>query len=804
MKKGLFTRVEKAMIPVLVVGIFLMQSVSVSALEIFFEEDQSDKGTNWYGYINDFLIPEYGLADMETKELYYNTPPRADVSGLQEGCGIVGADFVDMTDDGKDDLVLYHTAYTWGNGGDYYGLVASLYTENGGTYNHEGDLWITDFGDVMGSGVSGIGYEHFQVGIVELDGSHYIWSEGNVNAYHADYTGFRVNLCGWIDNQFRMMFINGKTDGGSSGIAYSLKILNSDGTDEKIVEWADEEYWYYENDPSVIDASFDGCKNGADAIVEGYRELGFPEDPDISLYEQSYWALGCGEEYFPTYWSSDVVKRSVEFGTAGDRGNTLQFSISDYTGLLEKLNQEEQTDEVVWDYSITEEKGKTILHVVPASDVPEGKIYTINIFTNGNSITSEKSVYKVLSPENGYVQEYDFSTDLQLPSGNYTFLVGEAFQAITHSSDDGISYDYSETFKIAEDDPYGNEREYRRLLSEAIDSGDNPILNTGILENISARFRNFGMDVKQIEGVFSVLEEAPEPYLNLFLLTFYKYAFVDDDRFAFTTESEFVVDYDEEWDNEKVIEFFHEVGHAVENKRTMGIMENGTTFFYIGNSKQMISFMDNIEKDFEKKISELLTVWEDEFDGPLLTDEEREAYIKDIMKELFGPKRVKRDSSYVIKRPDNTELEEQELDAYYYILQLLDKEFTDRSNDVKGFANTWKTENDMGLLTSANMVYDSFPGWTNNKVFRHHINWLGTEQNLFGHGYPVDKDEYYWFQENGVINYKLLDEPFAEYFACMICKQTETDLLNRTYFSNLCQYFDQVSFELEDKYKNLL
>ena len=339
MNKGLFTRVEKAMIPVLVAGIFLMQCSSVPALELFFEEDPLDKGTNWYAYINDSLIPEYGLADMEDKELYYNTPQRADVSGLQEGCGIVGADIVDMTDDGKEDLVLYHTAYTWGNGGDYYGLVASLYTENGGTYNHEGDLWITDFGDVMGSGVSGIGYEHFQVGIVELDGSHYIWSEGNVNAYHADYTGFRVNLCGWIDNQFRMMFINGKTDGGSSGIAYSLKILNSDGTDEKIVEWADEEYWYYENDPSVIDASFNECENGADAIVEGYRELGFSDDPDISLYEQSYWDLGYGEEYFPTYWTSDIVKRSVEFGTVGDRGNVLQFSINDYTGLLEKLNQ---------------------------------------------------------------------------------------------------------------------------------------------------------------------------------------------------------------------------------------------------------------------------------------------------------------------------------------------------------------------------------------------------------------------------------------------------------------------------------
>ena len=57
---------------------------------------------------------------MEPKDLIwesYHYVPK-DFS-WEDSMGIVGADVVDLTDDGKKDLVLYRTDYMSGNGGEY-------------------------------------------------------------------------------------------------------------------------------------------------------------------------------------------------------------------------------------------------------------------------------------------------------------------------------------------------------------------------------------------------------------------------------------------------------------------------------------------------------------------------------------------------------------------------------------------------------------------------------------------------------------------------------------------------------------
>ena len=243
-------------------AIFMTAMASETDEDISLSASSSDRSSgslfNWRNYFEETLVPQYGYADMEPKDLIwesYHYVPK-DFS-WEDSMGIVGADVVDLTDDGKKDLVLYRTDYMSGNGGEYYGLSASLYTEDNGNVTSMGELWVTGFGNTMGDGISGFGYDHFRVGIVEVDGKPCIWTEGIVNSYRANRTGFCINVDGWDGSKFRLLKRIGKTDGGSSDQAYSLQTFNSNGGSSKEVFWSDGQFWHYhQNDSSVLDGEF--------------------------------------------------------------------------------------------------------------------------------------------------------------------------------------------------------------------------------------------------------------------------------------------------------------------------------------------------------------------------------------------------------------------------------------------------------------------------------------------------------------------------------------------------------------------
>ena len=154
-----------------------------------------------------------------------------------------------------------------------------------------------------------------------------------MNSYRANRTGFCINVDGWDGSKFRLLKRIGKTDGGSSDQAYSLQTFNANGGSSKEVFWSDGQFWHYhQNDSSVTGGPGNQCSSAGEAVVEIYKRLGLP-DPENSVYEQSYWDCGLGSQIFPTYWSTDTMKASVEFGTEGDRGDTLQFNIANHTKL---------------------------------------------------------------------------------------------------------------------------------------------------------------------------------------------------------------------------------------------------------------------------------------------------------------------------------------------------------------------------------------------------------------------------------------------------------------------------------------
>ena len=312
---------------------------SIHTDSVLLLDDPYEAEKFWRAYIRDILAAEYGYYKLAPQTLYFDQNSYRYTSsdpGWDTNTGILGADILDMTGNGKMDLVVYRMEIRRDYGTDYQTLIGSLYTEEEGAVVHQGDSELTYFNIVQGAGITRCGgFLSCRVGIIYADEKPYIWTEHNSNAYFANGAEFCANFTGWDGERFRLLMTNGKTDGGSSDIAYSLQTFNSDGTSVKNVFWADDGFWYYaDSDPLVTNISMErNISTEADAVTAGYRMLGLP-DPVQLRYPQAYYEIGAGAEIFPTYWSSDSLKASIEFGTRGNRGNTCEYYISDFTNLM--------------------------------------------------------------------------------------------------------------------------------------------------------------------------------------------------------------------------------------------------------------------------------------------------------------------------------------------------------------------------------------------------------------------------------------------------------------------------------------
>lgn len=300
------------------------------------------KNFDWYIYIRDELAPMYGYADMDqaSKKVDGETAFNAD-SGMRGWVirdGIAGADVLDMTGDGNEDLLLYRfepDEYAL-NG---YNLLVDFYVENDGNVTLNGRHKL--------SGSSGASYISCRVGIITVEGTPYLWCENNSNAYFANGSEFWADFYGCDHDNLVRRWMNGKTDGGSSDIAYSLVEYSDNNIDSKNV-------LYGQNGPFLgkilSEDSVPGadCESPGTAVEEGYNLLGLPEAAR-SEYPYSDWTIydirGVNDRnIFPTYWETDTVKKSLEMNTSGEYyasgymgGRYMTDTVTDFTDLMEKV-----------------------------------------------------------------------------------------------------------------------------------------------------------------------------------------------------------------------------------------------------------------------------------------------------------------------------------------------------------------------------------------------------------------------------------------------------------------------------------
>lgn len=287
---------------------------------------------DYYTFIRDELLPEYGWASLEdaTCEITRNTYQMQ--KGWDQRSGIVGADIVDMNMDGIDELLVYFMSEEKNETDD------SPYTEFGIRLYTTEDGVIVEKADVANvTPLSDSALDRLNAGIMNLNGKNFLYVERESKEYFANGSDIHYIWVEYRDNGFFAdRYFVGKTDGGSSDIAYSVLIWSEDDTKEerngiKLPIW--EEY--------------PGCAGSADAPAmlenEGWKpdlgniimERGFQEIPGLSLNDIP------GEEgSYPSYDGTPALKESFMYYSRGDRdteGASMCVSLHDETGLREKI-----------------------------------------------------------------------------------------------------------------------------------------------------------------------------------------------------------------------------------------------------------------------------------------------------------------------------------------------------------------------------------------------------------------------------------------------------------------------------------
>ncbi len=298
-------------------------------------KDVSLGSFDWYRCLQDEILPETQLADLQEKQASVTSSDAAKKAGWSNREGVLGAEVRDMTFDGREDLILFRFEKSEEDAG--YTLYADFYTEEKGAVTMNAHLPLCAF--------DGISYRSCRAGIVDVSEVPYLWVECNENAYFGDGAGFTADFYGWDGKAFRKIWLNGRTDGGSSGTAYSFCTYNDDGSFDKIILYADSTFWYQNRE---AEGNSPKLASAGEALETGYYYLGLP-DPKKTDYENAGWSVYKGwfvGDQFPTYWDTATVRKCVEVCTSGSKSfwnwSTRQMtdSVRDYTMLTRYLDAE--------------------------------------------------------------------------------------------------------------------------------------------------------------------------------------------------------------------------------------------------------------------------------------------------------------------------------------------------------------------------------------------------------------------------------------------------------------------------------
>lgn len=287
-------------------------------------EDALLGGVDYYRYIRDEMLPTAGYVSQAASSKTLSSDSAWQNLHWDERTGLLGADVVDLDGDDREDCLVY-SIENEGQGTLFYATLLS-YTPEKGIYEVEKRLLMRDLN---------VSYTLEYGGILEYGGKTYFYTEHNGNAYFADGYSNSYNFYTFDEDGFYRSFWVGKSDGGSSELAYSLVYENPDGTEKsKQVIAADDGYrYFYPAIPIILDTNYFG-----EAEIYGLVDLlGLPEPDLVYQADADYGILPKGRNYFPSYMENhDLVKPSFLYlcsGPGSYRSRNMSVRVTDHTDL---------------------------------------------------------------------------------------------------------------------------------------------------------------------------------------------------------------------------------------------------------------------------------------------------------------------------------------------------------------------------------------------------------------------------------------------------------------------------------------
>ena len=441
---------------------------------------------------------------------------------------------------------------------------------------------------------------------------------------------------------------------------------------------------------------------------------------------------------------------------SAEAGHTMEVINSTFQRLQQSAEESISIEEFANLFSVREEKGRTILSIelpIPENDYGTDYLLRINNLTTGET---EKQRISLLKGAETNSIEFDFSTDLYLCSGRYSFELQEGY---TDETIDVYFYIYDEERKTSDDDRNGNEREYRRLLSQA--DIDNISQEYQLLDNISTRLESAGLDWDTIELLLRCLRRSNSEFRKLYLYSFYKYRFGYKNggtEFTLSDKTIKIGSIFNDSKSDKIYQLIHETGHAID--RIYGLTESDKDLYYELLKNDVINLIRTKLEYWAEKKRKTLT--------PQDLDAKNDGFLRHISEAV------------ICSGIKTANLTKDEKEAYEFVL-----------SEIAGDHGFWKfAEYQIGeVITNGNML-DVFDGMTNNKLAYCYSEFDDLTGKVV-HG-PIIGVKDYWYDEGGNIKkWRIVTEAFAEYYSAEFTENHNLTNLNRTLFGDACGKFDE-------------
>lgn len=354
------------------------------------ESDRARVEAGYVAYLKDTLLPEYGYADLEEKNIVSTSELALTQGGWDMRSGVFGAEMADLDGDGKTELLVYdrgpdlEEGYIQSNGSYGGAMFLSVYRTE-----ETGEIALVNRIKVSSADMS-ICYHTVRMGLMMVKKQVCVYVEEDTTPYFANGSYLGYTWYGFDEEaNFRALWKVGKTDGGSSGIAYSLLRYTGAAEPEKDVLWADGEF--RKDNPGVPVYTTEEATM-EEALAMGIHLLGISGDTLI--------ASGGSVDPMPSMWEN--IHQSAEYDCRGNRENGEVDLVSrggDYTGVrnvvpCDKVGQ-----------GIREASGGT-----GESSSPSRNLDTLDgsLFADGQPRTGS-SGYILSDSDSRYLQESDIA-----------------------------------------------------------------------------------------------------------------------------------------------------------------------------------------------------------------------------------------------------------------------------------------------------------------------------------------------------------------------------------------------------------